>query len=128
LIPFHIAKKKVPHLDTRTGEMVSPTRENAIKFERFVFDMLPAARAIVVEVDRQLHFAPLKNAAGAAKDTPESVQAQMMAVHRQWLRDAGARVGEEVRVEISPLWSLDAEGVRGRLAAGTSISADRYFA
>jgi UDP-N-acetylglucosamine/UDP-N-acetylgalactosamine diphosphorylase len=129
LIPFHIAKKKVPHIDLATGQAVSPARENAIKFERFVFDMLPAAEpAIVVEVDRRLHFAPLKNAHGAAKDTPEAVQAQMIDVHRQWLRDAGARLGENVRIEISPLWALDAAQACDRLKAGRAVSEDEYFA
>jgi UDP-N-acetylglucosamine/UDP-N-acetylgalactosamine diphosphorylase len=80
-----------------------------------------------VEVDRQLHFAPLKNAPGAAKDTPEAVQAQMMAVHRQWLRNAGARIDEQARVEISPLWALDAAQVRDRLKPGTPVGKDRYF-
>src|SRR5262245_5558718 len=66
LVPFHIAKKKVPYVDVATGQRVSPDRENAIKFERFVFDMLPfAQRAMVVEVDRRSLFAPLKNAPGA---------------------------------------------------------------
>ena len=51
---------------------------------------MPAARnAIVVEVDPAAAFAPLKNASGAAIDTPESVKAQISDLHRQWLREAG---------------------------------------
>ena len=118
----------MPYLDAQTGRLISPSRENAIKFERFVFDMLPAAaRAIVVEVDRQTHFAPLKNASGA-KDTPEAVRAQMADLHRQWLRRAGAEVAEGARVEISPLWALDADQVQAKVPRGTRVSADRYFA
>ncbi len=128
-LPFHVAKKKVPHIDTKTGQRVSPRGENAIKFERFVFDMLPAAgHAIVVEVDRRTQFAPLKNAAGAAKDTPEAVQAQIVDVHRDWLRSAGATVADGVRVEISPLWANDADAVRARLPRGAQVGQDRYFA
>ena len=57
---------------------------NAIKFERFIFDLLPEARhAIVVEVDEAQTFAPVKNAPGEKRDTPESVQAQMIAVARR---------------------------------------------
>ena len=52
------------------------------KFERFIFDLLPAAeRAFVMEVDAQRAFAPVKNAPGEARDTPESVQAQMIDLH-----------------------------------------------
>jgi len=128
LLPFHVARKKVPYVDVETGELVSPTRENAMKFERFAFDMLPAARrSVVVEVDRRTYFAPLKNGPGAAKDTPEAVQAQMVSVHRQWLAEAGAKVSEHARVEISPLWALDAEQVKERQRPGMVVDEDWYF-
>ena len=39
--------------------------------------MPSAGNAIVVEVDPRSAFAPLKNASGAAADTPESVKAKM---------------------------------------------------
>src|SRR6516162_7197313 len=48
-IPFHVARKKVPHIDER-GNHVEPTKENALKFEMFIFDVLPLAdRWTVVE-------------------------------------------------------------------------------
>ena len=76
-LPFHIAKKKVIAIDP-FGKDVQPRQHSAIKFERFIFDLMPQAqRAIVVEVDRTRAFAPLKNAAGAKSDTAEAVQAQM---------------------------------------------------
>src|SRR5262249_52659140 len=37
-LPLHVARKKVPHI----GEP-EPTKENALKFERFIFDVLPKA-------------------------------------------------------------------------------------
>ena len=46
-----------------SGKRIEPTEPNAIKFERFIFDLLPEARhAIVVEVDEARTFAPVKNA------------------------------------------------------------------
>ena len=57
----------------------SQSKPNALKFERFIFDLLPhAANAIVVEYPEAEVFAPLKNAPGADRDTPEYVQRFMM--------------------------------------------------
>ncbi len=125
-LPFHFANKKVACVDS-SGSRIEPQKPNAIKFERFIFDLMPAARnAIVVEVDPASAFAPLKNASGAAIDTPESVKAQMVALHRQWLEAADAEVAD-VEVEISPFFALDAEQLRGRLRAGTKIAAPTYL-
>jgi UDP-N-acetylglucosamine/UDP-N-acetylgalactosamine diphosphorylase len=124
--PFHIANKKVAHIDS-SGKRSEPTKPNAIKFERFIFDLMPAARnAIVVEVDPAKAFAPLKNASGAATDTPESVKAQMSALHRDWLRAAGADV-DDAAVEISPWFALDAEELKDNLTPGTKIDAPVYL-
>ena len=49
-LPFHVARKKVPHLDA-AGQPVSPTTENALKFELFVFDALPLAERWLVGGD-----------------------------------------------------------------------------
>ena len=42
-LPFHLAKKQVPFLDAH-GVEHTPDQPNAIKFERFIFDLLPWAR------------------------------------------------------------------------------------
>lgn len=126
-LPFHVARKRVPHVSA-AGHEVEPTEPNALKFERFVFDLLPAAqRSLVVEVDQQQAFAPLKNAPGSPTDSPESVRAQMIALHQAWLRAAGARFAPEVAVEISPLFALDQAAVAQRIEPGTRIDAPRYF-
>ena len=133
-LPYHFAQKKVASIDvehgyTVPGRRVEATKPNAIKFERFIFDLMPSARnAIVVEVDPVSAFAPLKNASGAAADTPESVQAQISALHRQWLRDTGVEVAEGIAVEISPWFALDAEELRGKVRPGLKITAPTYFA
>ena len=75
-LPFHVARKKVACLDA-AGRRIEPSQPNAIKFERFIFDLMPQARrAIVVEVDPARAFAPLKNEPGAKADTPENVRAR----------------------------------------------------
>jgi UDP-N-acetylglucosamine/UDP-N-acetylgalactosamine diphosphorylase len=126
-LPFHIARKKVPTIDEH-GQPIEPDKPNAKKFERFIFDLLPSAeRSIVVEVDEQRTFAPLKNAPGAERDSPATVRAQMIALHTEWLRAAGAIVDEGVAVEISPLFALDAEDLAGKIARGTHFSDSTYL-
>ncbi|HQU42448.1 MAG TPA: UDPGP type 1 family protein [Pirellulales bacterium] len=124
-LPYHLARKRVPYIDDR-GELVDPVEANAIKFEQFIFDLLPAARnPIVVEVDEATEFAPVKNAPGAERDSPERVQAQMIALHRRWLQQAGASVAPGIAVEISPLFALDAEETARRITRDMAITSDR---
>jgi len=126
-LPFHTAYKKVAHVD-RNGRRVKPDRENGVKFERLIFDLIPsAAGAIVVEVDPAEGFAPLKNAPGEEIDTPEWVKAQMVAQSRRWLAEAGAEVAEGIDVEICPLWALDAAEVADKIQPGTRITESTYF-
>jgi UDP-N-acetylglucosamine/UDP-N-acetylgalactosamine diphosphorylase len=84
-LPFHFAKKKVPFVDLQSGERIQPETENAVKFERFIFDLLPSAEnAAVVEIDPPHHYAPLKNAPGSTSDCPETVKEAIAAVYDQW--------------------------------------------
>jgi UDP-N-acetylglucosamine/UDP-N-acetylgalactosamine diphosphorylase len=80
-----------------------------------------------VEVDEASHFAPVKNGPGAPRDTAETVQAQMIALHRRWLEQAGARVAPGIAVEISPLFALDADDAAMRLAKNADIAATTYL-
>jgi UDP-N-acetylglucosamine/UDP-N-acetylgalactosamine diphosphorylase len=126
-LPFHIARKKVPYVD-EAGKIVEPKEPNALKFERFIFDLVPHARnPLVVEFREEEVFAPLKNAPGAEKDTPEYVERFMIAQHRKWLEAVGTKVGGGVPVEISPLWALDAEGVAERKDRPAIIDRPTYL-
>ncbi|HEY2882428.1 MAG TPA: UDPGP type 1 family protein [Pirellulales bacterium] len=126
-LPFHIAKKKVPFINEQ-GQTIEPTSPNAVKYERFIFDLLPLAnRALVVEADAAESFAPVKNAPGEQKDSPETCQRAMMALHRQWLAHAGAKIAADVTVEISPLFALDAEEIATKVKPGTAIAAATYL-
>lgn len=126
-LPFHIARKAVAHVD-ESGRRSEPKNPNAIKFERFIFDLLPQAEhGIVVEVDEDRTFAPVKNAPGETTQSPEVVQRQMVNLHREWLEAAGCRVAANAAVEISPLYALDAQELARKLPAGTAIDQSRYF-
>lgn len=124
-LPFHRAHKKVPYVN-EAGEEVSPEKPNATKFERFIFDVLPAAeRAIVVETTREDEYAAVKNASGDS--SPQSVREQMARQHRRWLRAAGAEVADDVVVEISPLYALDEIQTCERCQAGTKFTEQTYL-
>ena len=127
-LPFHIAKKKVPFIDTKTGELRQPSEPNAIKLERFVFDLLPfAENAVVVEVDIPNHYAPLKNASGEPSDSPETVKRQISDLHAAWLRQAGAVVASETPMEISPLFADSPKAVAEKIESGAVFEQPTYL-
>ncbi|MCA9191747.1 MAG: UTP--glucose-1-phosphate uridylyltransferase [Planctomycetales bacterium] len=114
-LPFHRAHKPVNFINS-AGEIEKPLQPNAIKFERFIFDLLPLAeRSIAVEGLAADVFAPVKNANGAAADSPELTQAALLFQHRNWLQAAGANLPSGVRVEIHPAWALDSHEVKQKL-------------
>ena len=124
---FHRAHKAVAHLN-ESMELVQPDKPNAIKFERFVFDLLPlATRSLVVEGDAAEVFAPVKNADGAAVDTPEQAKAAIGKLHRSWLEAAGVSIAPEVKIEIHPAWALDATEVRNKVGIECKISCDTFL-
>jgi UDP-N-acetylglucosamine/UDP-N-acetylgalactosamine diphosphorylase len=125
-LPFHVARKAVPHFDPETGETIDPATEaNALKFERFIFDALPLAeRWLAVETQREEEFAPLKNAAGP--DSPEAVQRAQLALHARWLEYAGVATRGHP-VEISPVFALDAEELKSRLSRGFSVKGPTHL-
>ena len=89
-LAFHVARKKVEYFDPRLGRTVKPETENALKFEKFVFDALPMAeRWLAVATSRSEEFAPLKNATGS--DTIADVHRALIAFHTRRLEAAGGR-------------------------------------
>ncbi len=113
-LPFHLARKKVEYIDQQR-QLRTPEQPNALKFERFIFDLLPWARnPIVVEGSADEVFAPVKNADGSSSDTPTITRQAMIRLHTQWLQNAGVQVRDSAAVEISPLWALDEQQVAER--------------
>lgn len=125
-LPFHRARKVTPHLDEQ-GQLVQPTAPNAIKFERFIFDLLPwAENAFVVEADPEAAFAPVKNADGATHDTPELARQAMLRLDRRRLEAIGVAVADGARVEINPRYAFSAEELAAKFSPGELVSGDRY--
>jgi UDP-N-acetylglucosamine/UDP-N-acetylgalactosamine diphosphorylase len=130
-LPLHVARKKAPYLD-EAGRVARPEKENALKFERFIFDVLPLAeRWAVVETSRREEFAPLKNATGA--DSPAAVKQAISDLAADWLAAAGVAVpkkpdgGAAVALEVGPLFALDAEEFAAKVDRKTKIDGPRYF-
>ena len=118
-LAFHVAKKKVEYFDPTLNRVVKPEAENALKFEKFVFDALPMAeRWLAVATSRSEEFAPLKNATGS--DTIEDVHRAMISLHTGWLNAAGIATNDHA-VEVSPLCELDG------LQPPLMIDEPRYF-
>lgn len=124
-LPFHTAFKKVPYLDEQ-GNQVTPATENAIKFERFIFDVLPlASDPLVVEARREDEFCPLKN--GTGDFSPDHVKAALSRLYAGWLQRAGIGVASGLPVEISPLYALDATELAGKVTTLPELSGPVYL-
>ncbi len=126
-LPFHLANKKVPFLDA-SGTRVEPDQPNAIKFERFIFDLLPLAEnAIVCEVKAEDGFCAVKNAPPAKSETPEHVKNAISDLHGRWLQAAGVELASGIIVEINPTFAADVETLKGKIPTGTKIAESTYF-
>ena len=79
----------------------------------------------MVEADREREFNPVKNAEG--NDSPETAQAAIDRIGKQWLAQAGYAVDEGKRVEISPRFAVEPEEVRGRIAEADLKSGTIYI-
>lgn len=110
-LPHHVARKKIPFVDTEKGTTVKPEKPNGIKLEQFVFDcfnMLELGKFACLEVRREEEFSPLKNAKGTGEDDPDTSKKDIMDQGKRWVQAAGATVvseGKEGGIEVSPLIS-----------------------
>jgi len=110
-LPHHVARKKIPYVDTDKGTTVKPEKPNGIKLEQFVFDVFPMLeleKFACMEVKREDEFSPLKNAKGTGEDDPDTSKKDIMDQGKRWAQAAGATVvssGDDDGVEVSPLIS-----------------------
>jgi UDP-N-acetylglucosamine/UDP-N-acetylgalactosamine diphosphorylase len=99
-IPFHQALKAVKYLDEQ-GITRMASSPNSIKFEKFIFDLLPLAKKVrALLYPRQECFAPLKNATGP--DSLEQVQAALQQYDRDIFAMISGREMAEQPFELSP--------------------------
>lgn len=111
---YHVARKKIPYYDAERDETVKPASNNGIKLETFIFDVFPLSqRMAVLEVSRAGEFAPVKNAVGAASDSPDTARRMISAVAQQWIQAAGGTLtgDRENLCEVAPSTSYAGEGL-----------------
>lgn len=127
-LPWHMARKATPFID-EDGKLVKPETANGIKFERFVFDALPQARAaVILESEREEEFAPVKNKQGP--DSPATAKQALSNRYGRWLRQAGIEVpldsegNVDGKIEISPLFALDPEELAAKVSPDLKITGD----
>jgi len=108
-LPYHIAHKKITYFD-ENGKTNVPNSPNGYKFETFVFDALQdTTSSIIMEVDRQKEFSPVKNKEGSS--SPETAKQDMSNYFATWLERAGITVPRDSNgdvkgsIEISPLYA-----------------------
>jgi len=129
-ISWHLARKKVPYLD-ESGNKIEPSKENALKFERFIFDVLPLADRWTVVATSKKEFEPIKNATGP--DSPATVRQALIDQAAEWLENAGIKVPRNERgrvataLEISPLYALDAEELASKVDKKMPVKEDCYL-
>jgi len=83
-LPWHLAKKSMRVVEA-DGSVVE---RSGYKFETFVFDALGRSpRSVVLEVERQEEFSPVKNKSG--EDSPASCRADLCRMFAGWVRSAG---------------------------------------
>ena len=111
-LPHHVARKKIPSVNTETGETIKPEKPNGVKLEQFVFDVFPLLsleKFASLEVDRAEEFSPLKNGKGTGEDDPDTSRKDILNQGSRWVKAAGAVVVSEgdggAEVEVSPLIS-----------------------
>ncbi|AYU82247.1 UDP-N-acetylglucosamine pyrophosphorylase, putative [Leishmania donovani] len=93
---YHAARKTIPTINGPAP---------AIKLEAFIFDVFRYAKDVpsraerakkaplpdalqILQVDRSMEFAPIKNADGAAADTPMTAAQLLLDLHTKWVAEA----------------------------------------
>jgi len=119
-LAWHRAVKRVAFVGD-DGEIVEPAAPNAVKLERFLFDVLPhARRPLVMWTHREDEFSPVKNLEGV--DSVESCRRDLIRRACAWLEAAGIAVprteeGEpDATIEISPAFADSEEDLVARMS------------
>ena len=127
-LPLHVAHKKVPCLNSE-GVLTKPSAPNAFKFEKFIFDVLPAAGvAMNVEFAREEEISPVKNAEG--NDSPATSQRDMILKAARQLEACGVSIPRDAsgvplfKIEIDPCFGLTPKDLAEKIGEGFTLDAD----
>ena len=107
---YHLAKKKIKYYDEEKKQAITPSDINGYKFELFYFDILPLSdpeKFGLIEVKREEEFAPVKNAPGAAQDSPDTARTLMSQLHQGWLEQRGVKFNKKAGGDPDSLCELN---------------------
>jgi len=127
----HVAKKKIPFVDLKSGIECKPESNNGIKLEKFVFDVFEFSQNFVLfNEERCNEFSPLKNAESTKSDNARTARSMLHHLHHMWVLKAGGKFKDEAankitcakdlnfgeteypfKVEVSPMTSYKGEGL-----------------
>jgi len=112
---YHIAEKKIPVWNEEIGAIRTPSTNNGIKLESFIFDVFPLSSSMaILEVDRQQEFSPVKNAPGSETDSPDVARKMISSLAKNWLLQAGSNLTGGMNsslCEVVPMSSYGGEGL-----------------
>jgi UDP-N-acetylglucosamine/UDP-N-acetylgalactosamine diphosphorylase len=123
--------KEVPSWDPETMALQKPTGPNAVKLERFIFDVLGRAeRSAILATERAEEFAPIKNAQGP--DSPLTSRQLQSDLFARWLEERGVVLPwtsdghVDAAIEIAPSTAMSSseipsEVLPGSIEPGSSI-------
>lgn len=126
-LAFHRSERAVSTIDEKGEPVSSGGKNNALRFESFVFDALRHARkSMILEVPREEEFAPFKTIEG--EDSAAECRRMVSRYYKTWLVKAGFTVDpdENLMVEISPLFAVDAGDFVEKVRRGRIFS-ERIF-
>ncbi len=125
-LPYHVAKKNIPDIDPASGES---RQTPGVKFETFVFDALTHCdKSVVLQVDRDFEFAPIKNAEGS--DSPKTSTDAQSKMYATWLKACGQEVPCDsegcptCRIEIHPQFADSLEALKKKNLGDLDFSRD----
>uniref|UniRef100_A0A183CN45 UDP-N-acetylglucosamine diphosphorylase n=1 Tax=Globodera pallida TaxID=36090 RepID=A0A183CN45_GLOPA len=89
VLPYHMARKRIPFWDPKLKKTVQPTEPNGIKLERFIFDAFTLSKDVLLwQVPAEEEFSPLKNPESAGVDCLSTCLRALQEPHAQWIREA----------------------------------------
>jgi UDP-N-acetylglucosamine/UDP-N-acetylgalactosamine diphosphorylase len=126
-LAFHTSERMINYINKK-GELKEPTGKNAVKFESFIFDALQFANTTIsLEVPREEEFSPFKTLIG--EDSLEICRSMISSYYKRWLVNSGFHVSEDEssRVEISPLFAIDAEEFCRKVKKERALLSEKLF-
>jgi len=130
-LPWHRAVKEVTCWDPSTRDLQKPEGPNAVKLERFIFDVLGrASQSAILATDRAVEFAPIKNAEGS--DSPRTSRQLQSDLYARWMESRGVIIPwtseghVDAAIEIAPGTAMSAADLApdvlpDSIEAGSSI-------